>query len=215
MRGAAVRRGGGGWLAGFAGLALLAVAACRAPEPLPVLSELPEFALIERSGATLDKAALAGRPAIVDFIFTRCPASCPCLTARMKELEKRIPESSTVRLLSITVDPEHDRPEVLTRYADGWQAGPRWLFATGERAAIWELVRKGFLMAVEATPEDTSFADPAQQPVRPRRRRGAPARHLPSRSKRTRSTASWRISRRWKPAQQAAEASTGRSRSDR
>ena len=54
------------------------------------------------------------------------------------------------------MDPEHDRPEVLTRYADGWQAGPRWLFATGERAAIWELVRRGFLLAVEETPEDTT-----------------------------------------------------------
>lgn len=135
---------------------LIAAAACRAPEPLPVLSELPEFSLLERSGTTLDKGALAGRPAIVDFIFTRCPASCPRLTARMKELEKRLPESSTARLLSISVDPEHDRPEVLTHYAEGWQAGPRWLFATGERAAIWELVRKGFLMAVEATPEDAT-----------------------------------------------------------
>ncbi len=150
MRSAGVRLGG------LAGLAMLAVVSCRAPEPLPVLSELPDFALIERSGTPLDKATLAGRPAIVDFIFTRCPASCPRLTARMKELEKRLPASSAVRLLSITVDPEHDRPEVLTRYAEGWQAGPRWLFATGERAAIWELVRQGFLLAVEATPEDTT-----------------------------------------------------------
>lgn len=141
----------------LATLVLLAAAvACRAPEPLPVLSELPEFSLIERSGTALDKAALAGRPAIVDFIFTRCPASCPRLTARMKELEKRIPERSTTRLLSISVDPEHDRPAELVRYAEFWQAGPRWLFATGERAAIWELIRKGFLMAVEATPEDTT-----------------------------------------------------------
>lgn len=130
--------------------------ACRAPESLPVLSELPQFSLVERSGTALDKATLAGRPAIVDFIFTRCPASCPRLTARMKELEMRLPETSTVRLLSITVDPEHDRPEVLTRYAEFWQASPRWLFATGERAAIWELVRKGFLLAVEETPEDTT-----------------------------------------------------------
>lgn len=151
MRAADGLRGG---LTRLAALALLAVAACRAPEPLPVLSELPEFALLERSGTTLDKAALAGRPAIVDFIFTRCPASCPMLTARMKELERRLPESSKVRLLSISVDPEHDRPEVLSRYAENWQAGPRWLFATGERAAIWELVRKGFLLAVEETPED-------------------------------------------------------------
>jgi len=125
-------------------------------EPLPVLAELPPFALVERSGAALDKAALAGRPVIVDFIFTRCPASCPRLTARMKELELEIPPSSTVRLLSITVDPEHDGIAELARYADGWQAGPRWLFATGERAAIWELIRSGFRMAVEATPEDTT-----------------------------------------------------------
>ena len=69
--------------------------------------------------ANLDKAALAGRPAIVDFIFTRCPASCPRLTARMKELELKIPQSSTVRLLSITVDPEHDGIAELTRYAEG------------------------------------------------------------------------------------------------
>ena len=140
----------------FAAVLAPAALACRAPERLPVLSELPEFTLLERGGAVLDKAALAGRPAIVDFIFTRCPASCPLLTARMKELEKRLPESSKVRLLSISVDPEHDRPEVLARYAESWQAGPRWLFATGERAAIWELVRRGFLLAVEATPEDTS-----------------------------------------------------------
>lgn len=142
----------------FGALLLTTAVSCGAGggQPLPVLSELPPFALVERSGAALDKAALAGRPAIVDFIFTRCPASCPRLTARMKELELKIPQSSTVRLLSITVDPEHDRPAELTRYAEGWQAGPRWLFATGERAAIWELIRKGFLMAVEATPEDTT-----------------------------------------------------------
>ncbi len=138
---------------------LAAVSACRAPAPLPVLAELPEFALTERSGEALDKRALAGRPAIVDFIFTRCPASCPRLTARMKELEKRIPRDSTVRLLSISVDPEYDQPEVLTRYAEGWQAGPRWLFATGERTSTWDLVRKGFLLPVEETPP------PAESPI--------------------------------------------------
>ncbi len=131
------------------------LAACRLPAELPVLAQLPEFSLVERSGATIDKAFLAGRPVVVDFIFTRCPASCPRLTARMKELEKRLPGSSTARLLSISVDPEYDRPEVLRRYAQGWEVSERWLFATGERTAIWELIRKGFLLPVEATPQDT------------------------------------------------------------
>jgi len=129
---------------------------CRVPEPLPVLSELPEFSLVERGGNALTKGSLAGRPAVVDFVFTRCPASCPRLTARMKELEELLPASSTTRLLSISVDPEHDRPEVLRLYAERWQAGPRWLFATGERAAIWTLIRKGFLLPVEENPQDAT-----------------------------------------------------------
>jgi protein SCO1/2 len=145
-------------LAGLAALSALFVAAsisgCSAPRPLPVLTELPEFSLVERDGSALTKATLAGRPAIVDFVFTRCPASCPRLTARMKELEKLLPESSTVRLLSISVDPEYDQPDVLRRYAEHWKVGERWLFATGDRPAVWELVRKGFLLPVEETPQD-------------------------------------------------------------
>lgn len=135
---------------------VVGLVACRVPEPLPVLSQLPEFSLVERSGSSIDKAFLAGRPVVVDFVFTRCPASCPRLTARMKELEKRLPGSSNVRLLSISVDPEYDRPEVLRRYAQGWGAGERWLFATGERTAIWALIRKGFLLPVEETPQDAT-----------------------------------------------------------
>ena len=146
-------------LAFTASILAFAVAGCSTPEVLPVLSELPDFALVERSGAALDKSTLAGHPVVVDFIFTRCPASCPRLTARMKELEKLLPEGSTTRLLSISVDPEYDRPEVLRRYADGWLAGPRWLFATGDRAAIWGLIRKGFLLPVEEIPP------PAESPI--------------------------------------------------
>jgi cytochrome oxidase Cu insertion factor (SCO1/SenC/PrrC family) len=83
-----------------------------------------------------------------------CRASEPLLVlAELPEfsLAERSGEPLTKRTLAgrpVVVD----RPEVLTRYAEGWQVGPRWLFATGERTAIWELVRKGFLLPVEATP---------------------------------------------------------------
>ncbi|MEO8274579.1 MAG: SCO family protein [Thermoanaerobaculia bacterium] len=138
-------------LAGVGGLA------CRQVEPLPVLTQLPEFALLERSGAALNLASFAGRPAIVDFIFTRCPASCPRLTAKMKELAQRIPAASKVRLLSISVDPDYDRPDVLTRYAEHWQVqGDRWWFATGDGDAVEKLIRGGFLLPVEATPANAT-----------------------------------------------------------
>jgi cytochrome oxidase Cu insertion factor (SCO1/SenC/PrrC family) len=115
-----------------------------------VLSTLPEFSLLDQHGATVTSGALAGRPFVADFIFTRCPAACPRLTARMKELAGRLPDDSPARLVSISVDPVFDRPEVLAAYAASREiSAPRWLLLTGEREAIWDLVRKGFLLPIE------------------------------------------------------------------
>lgn len=125
------------------------LAGCAAPPP-PVLSTLPDFALVDQGGAVVTKASLAGAPFVADFIFTRCPAVCPRLTARMKELHVELPRSSRARLVSISVDPVHDRPQVLAAYAGRWEIrDPRWLFLTGDRDAVWNLIRTGFLLPVE------------------------------------------------------------------
>jgi protein SCO1/2 len=134
---------------------MVLAAACASPPP-PVLSTLPEFALVDQSGAAVTRASLAGTPFVADFIFTRCPAACPRLTARMKELHLELPKESRARLVSVSVDPLHDRPEVLAAYAARWEIrDPRWLFLTGERDDVWSLVRTGFLLPVEEQ------ADPA------------------------------------------------------
>ena len=89
----------------------------RRPEPPPVLDPVPAFALINRDGRPVHLQDLAGAPWIADFIFTRCPASCPLMTARMARLERELPRDLGVRLVSFTVDPERDTPAVLQRYA--------------------------------------------------------------------------------------------------
>ncbi len=124
--------------------------------PPPVIATLPEFVLTERGGALVTREELAGSPWIADFIFTRCRIYCPRLTARMKELAGRLPEASGVKLVSITVDPDHDTPAVLTAYAESHGLSHRhdWLFLTGPRPAVWDLVRRGFLLPVEETPEN-------------------------------------------------------------
>jgi protein SCO1 len=133
-------------------LSLLVVLGCGfgGREAPPVLSALPDFSLLDAGGAPLTKASLAGRPFIADFIFTRCPAACPRLTARMKELALELPERSRARLVSFSVDPAHDRPEVLAAYAAKWEIrNERWLLVTGDREALWTLIRTGFLLPVE------------------------------------------------------------------
>jgi cytochrome oxidase Cu insertion factor (SCO1/SenC/PrrC family) len=119
----------------------------------PALRALPDFALtaVTVDGTSpLDRRALAGRVWIVDFVYTRCAGPCPLLSAHMQSLQKRLPKS--IGLLSFTVDPDHDSPEVLTEYARGFGADPqRWLFATGDKPALIKLFRDGFLIsAVES-----------------------------------------------------------------
>jgi len=123
----------------------------RRPPP-EVIAPLPEFELLASDGATVRRADLVGRPLVVDFIFTRCALYCPRLTAEMKALGPRLPAG--VGRVSISVDPEHDRPEVLAEYARKWEvgAGDDWRFLTGEKEAVRDLVRKGFLLPVEDDP---------------------------------------------------------------
>lgn len=120
--------------------------------PPAVIAALPPFALVERDGSTVALTDLAGAPWVADFVFTRCGVYCPRLTERMKELRRSLP--LRVRSVSFSVDPDHDTPEVLAEYARKWGIeGREWLFLTGERPAMWTLIRDGFLQPVEETPE--------------------------------------------------------------
>ncbi len=119
-------------------------------EELPHLSSLPGFSTISETGATVTKETLAGQVWIADFIFTTCGGTCPGMTAKMRSLQERLRSESGVRLVSFTVDPEHDTPEVLARYGLGQGADPRrWSFLRTDKDAIRTLCRTGFRLSVE------------------------------------------------------------------
>jgi protein SCO1/2 len=148
--------------------ALLVVAAAwaalshrlQSSDALPVLGTVPEFSLIGSSGKTITQADLAGGIWVADFIFTECPGLCPTLSAQMAKLQNALVTrgDSDVRLVSFSVDPANDTPEVLRAYAGRFHADPsRWWFVTGERVPLYSLIRNGFRLAVaERSPsEDT------------------------------------------------------------
>jgi len=109
---------------------------------------LPAFELVNQDAQPFGSAQLTGRIWIADFIFTSCPGPCPIISSRMSELQKPL-EKTDIRLVSFTVDPEKDTPEVLRGYAEKLHAQPkRWDFLTGSRAAIYALARDGFKLAV-------------------------------------------------------------------
>jgi protein SCO1/2 len=146
------------------GLVVIAVAAAgiwsllRPPaDELPVLGQVPEFALVERSGAPFTRADLDGTPWVANFIFTQCSGICPVLSARMADLRRQLAARGLrARLVSFSVDPRRDSPEVLREYATRFGAtDPSWAFVTGEREALYRLIGEGFRLSVaERSPDD-------------------------------------------------------------
>ena len=109
---------------------------------------VPSFQFVNQNGQSFGSAQLAGRIWIADFIYTTCPGPCPMISTRMSELQKPL-EKTDVHLVSFSVDPEKDTPQVLRGYADKLQAEPnRWDFLTGPKSAIYKLSHDGFKLAV-------------------------------------------------------------------
>lgn len=109
---------------------------------------VPAFALRDQFDQPLTAAALQGKRTVLTFIFTRCPVPefCPLMSQRFQTLQQRLAEQPAagppVQLLSITIDPEFDTPQILHAYAESYDADPqRWRFATGTTEQITRLTR--------------------------------------------------------------------------
>jgi protein SCO1/2 len=105
----------------------------------------PTFDLIDQQGRPVSLDSLAGRVLLVDFIYTSCPGPCPVQTSNQVALQRQIPEAlrSVVHFVSISLDPEVDRPEVLEQYAMERGADlSNWSFLTGPREEMADLVRR-------------------------------------------------------------------------
>ncbi len=117
------------------------------PKPPPILGELPAFSLVDAAGKPFGSADLAGEVWIASFFFTRCPSVCPLLMSHMAELQRHFADAGItgVHLVTITVDPAHDTPEVLRAAEPRYGVDPtRWTLLTGPPDRVRELCVSGF-----------------------------------------------------------------------
>ncbi len=115
---------------------------------LKIGDQVPAFHLIDQDGHGFSEADLAGRFTVVTFIFTRCPVPefCPATTSKFKALQGAIATDAKLQdqanLLTVTLDPEFDRPEILRAYGEAVGADfARWHFLTGETQAAGDFAR--------------------------------------------------------------------------
>jgi protein SCO1/2 len=95
---------------------------------------LPEVTLTDQDGQSvpLSKAIPSDAAVAVNFIFTTCTTICPVMSATFSGLSSRLgAQAGDVRMVSISIDPEHDRPAALKAYARRFNAAPNWRFFTG------------------------------------------------------------------------------------
>jgi len=113
--------------------------------------EVPDFKLVDQNGKPFTKKDVSGKVWIADFVFTQCAGPCPLMTLSMAELQKEL-AGTPIQFVSVSVDPAHDTPEVLKKYAAAMKADEKnWTFATGQPEEIFGLARG---MKIAAAPAD-------------------------------------------------------------
>ncbi len=121
---------------------------------------LTKFTLTERSGKRMGSEELKGQPYVASFFFTSCPSICPMQNEKVRQLQEKF-RGQKVRFVSISCDPEVDRPEVLSAYADAdrFKADEnQWLFFTGDLPYIRRVGEEYFRIPVDRYFHPEKFA---------------------------------------------------------
>lgn len=126
-------------------LCLTCLTSCAPRDGDDVSYPVGDFALTDQDGGEVRAADLRGKVWVASFIFTRCSGPCPHVSATMERLQGDFAGDPDVRLVTFTVDPEYDTPEVLKWYAERFHADPgRWLFLTGRETDVYRTLHDGF-----------------------------------------------------------------------
>ncbi|KFF19822.1 SCO family protein [Flavobacterium hydatis] len=105
----------------------------------------PKFELTNQDNVKISNETYKGKVYVLEFFFTTCPSICPKMNLSMLEIEKKFFGNPNFGIISITIDPAHDTPQVLKDHAKllGVKSS-NWNFLTGDKNAIMDLSNKGF-----------------------------------------------------------------------
>jgi protein SCO1/2 len=135
-----------------------AEAVAESPHDLRPMWPAPEFAYRDQRGGPVTKQSLSGQPWVANFVFTTCRTVCPLLTAKMVQLQRKLP-GVPVRFVSFSVDPAHDTVEALSQYAMHWAPDePRWSLLATDAQSLPKLAAAFRVTAEKNT--DPNAVDP-------------------------------------------------------
>ena len=130
-------------LAGAAALFIAALAAGVFARPVTAdgpNSHFPNVELITQDGKVVHfyDDLIKNKIVAIDLIYTTCQYACPLETARLAQVQRKLGDrvGNDIFFISISIDPEHDTPQVLKAYMEKYKVGPGWTFLTGKKTDI-------------------------------------------------------------------------------
>lgn len=98
---------------------------------------------------------------VISFIYTHCPDVCPVITANLTNIQRELQDTSNVRFVEISFDPERDTPSVLKEYKELYRLNDKFSLLTGNPATINTLLGRLDIVA-EKTQIDSLQQDNSQ-----------------------------------------------------
>lgn len=106
--------------------------------------EVPSLEMVTQNSETVDLNVYlkSGKTVLIDFIFTTCTTVCPVLSAGFSNFQKKVgPEMDNIHLVSISIDPDHDKPEIMKEYLERYNAKPGWDYLTADREVTMTVLK--------------------------------------------------------------------------
>ncbi|MCH7409106.1 SCO family protein [Belliella sp. DSM 111904] len=112
-----------------------------------VFHKIADFSFINQEGKEVSNSTTAGKVYVADFFFTTCPTICPIMKTQMLRVHEKFKEEDQFMILSHTLDPEHDTPELLKDFAEkiGIEDDNTWQFLSGDQEKIFEIGQTSYL----------------------------------------------------------------------
>ncbi|MCF1749944.1 SCO family protein [Mariniradius sediminis] len=117
-----------------------------------VYHKIADFSFTNQEGKTITNASMQGKVYVADFFFTTCPTICPIMKTQMLRVYEKFKDEPRFQILSHTLDPVHDTPELLKDYASkiGVEDDKTWHFLSGDQEKIFEIGQTSYLTTAMA-----------------------------------------------------------------
>ena len=116
---------------------------------------IPDFSFVNQDGEIVTQDTFKDKIYIADFFFTTCPTICPIMKTQMLRVYEKYKGNANVKILSHSIDPEHDSVAVLHEFADRLGvSSDTWHFVTGDKDEIYEIGQESYMVTAMEDPDE-------------------------------------------------------------